>query len=44
MRDSPVRPADRPAVDDILRRVEAKNAGLGTLVYELVQSELFVNK
>ncbi len=41
---NPVRPADRPAVDGILQRVRARNGGLRTLVYELVQSELFLNK
>ena len=41
---SPMRPADRPAVDTILRRVHEKNDGLRTLVHELIQSELFLNK
>jgi hypothetical protein len=41
---SPVRPADRAAVDNLLRRVRDKNDGLRTLVHELVQSELFLNK
>lgn len=41
---SPMRPADRPAVDSILRRVHEKNDGLRTLVHELIQSELFLNK
>ena len=41
---SPVRPADRAAVDDIHRRLRDKNDGLRSLVHELVQSELFLNK
>ena len=41
---SPLRPADRAAVDELLRRVHARNDGLRTLVHELVQSELFLNK
>jgi mono/diheme cytochrome c family protein len=41
---SPIRPADRVAVDGILQRVRDKNDGLRTLVHELVQSELFLNK
>jgi hypothetical protein len=41
---SPVRPGDRAAVDDLLRRVRARNDGLRALVHELVQSELFLNK
>jgi mono/diheme cytochrome c family protein len=41
---SPVRPADRAAVDGILRRVRDNNDGLRTLVHELVRSELFLNK
>lgn len=41
---SPIRPADRPAVDAILHRVHAKNDGLRTLVHEVIQSELFLHK
>ncbi len=41
---SPVRSADRAAVDSILRRVHEKNNGLRTLVHELIQSELFLAK
>lgn len=41
---SPVRSADRAAVDGILRRVQEKNDGLRTLVHELIQSELFLTK
>jgi hypothetical protein len=41
---SPVRPADRAAVDAILRRVHDKNDGLRALVHELVQSDLFLHK
>jgi hypothetical protein len=41
---SPIRPADRAAVDAILRRVREKNDGLRALVHELVQSDLFLNK
>jgi hypothetical protein len=41
---SPVRPADRAAVVDLLGRVHTRKGGLRTLVHELVQSELFLNK
>ena len=41
---SPVRPADRAAVNKLLQRVRDKKDGLRTLVHELVQSELFLNK
>jgi hypothetical protein len=41
---SPIRLPDRAAVDGILERVRDKNDGLRTLVHELVQSELFLNK
>jgi len=41
---NPVRPADRAAVDDLLRRVRDKNDGLRALVQEMVQSDLFRNK
>ncbi len=41
---SPIRPADRAAVDAIVNRLRHKNNGLRTLVYEIVQSELFLNK
>jgi hypothetical protein len=41
---SPGRPADRASVDGIIERARGKNFGLRTLVHELVQSELFLNK
>ncbi len=41
---SPSRPADRVAFEGILRHVHEKNDGLRTLVQELVQSDLFLNK
>jgi hypothetical protein len=41
---SPIRPADRAAVDGVIQRVRGKNDGLRTLVHELVQSELFLSK
>ncbi len=41
---SPIRPADREAVTAILQRVREKKYGLRTLVHEVVQSELFLNK
>jgi hypothetical protein len=41
---SPIRPADREAVDDVLRQVRDKKDGLRTLVHEVVQSPLFLNK
>jgi hypothetical protein len=40
----PIRPADRTAVDGILQRVRDKNDGMRTLLHEVVQSELFLNK
>src|SRR5262249_12945695 len=36
--------ADRPAVDAILRRARDRDYGLRTLVHEVVQSPLFLNK
>jgi hypothetical protein len=41
---SPVRLADRAALTSIVQRVREKNHGLRTLVQEIVQSELFLNK
>ena len=37
-------PADKAAVAALVNRVRAKNYGLRTLVHEVVQSELFLNK
>jgi hypothetical protein len=36
--------ADKAAVDDIVRKIAAKNYGLRSLIHEVVQSELFQNK
>lgn len=41
---SPIGPADRPAVDAIVQRAREKNYGLRSLIHELVQSELFLEK
>jgi hypothetical protein len=41
---SPIRAADRAAVDGILQRVRDKNYGLRSLIHELVQSALFLEK
>ncbi len=41
---SDIRVADRPAVTAIVQRIRGKNYGLRTLVHEVVQSELFLNK
>ena len=41
---NPMRPADRAAFENLLRRVHEKHDGLRTLVYELIQSDLFLNK
>lgn len=37
-------PADRPAVDEIVTKIAAKDYGLRSLVHEIVQSELFQTK
>jgi hypothetical protein len=41
---TPIRPADRPAVDAIVKSVRAKKDGLRTLIHEIVQSDLFLNR
>ena len=41
---SAIRPADRAAVAAIVQGIRAKNYGLRTLVQEVVQSDLFLNK
>ena len=41
---SPIRPADRGAVDVVLERIRDQQYGLRSLVHELIQSELFLNK
>jgi hypothetical protein len=41
---APVRFADRAAVERILDRASAKGYGVRTLLHEVVQSELFLNK
>lgn len=40
----PLRPADAEAMESLLAKVRAKRNGLRSLVYELVQSELFLKK
>jgi hypothetical protein len=40
-RGAPLRETDDPAVDDILARSRVEGYGLGTLLHEVVQSELF---
>jgi hypothetical protein len=41
---TPIRPADRDAVDRIVNEVRGKNYGLRALVHEIVRSELFLSK
>ncbi|HEV7406037.1 MAG TPA: DUF1592 domain-containing protein [Chthoniobacteraceae bacterium] len=41
---NPMRPADRAAFEGLLHRVHEKHDGLRTLVHEVIQSELFLNK
>lgn len=41
---SPLRPADDAAVDRILRQLREHDFGARTLIHEVVQSELFLNK
>ena len=36
--------ADREVVEDIIAKVRAKNYGFRTLVHEVVQSRVFLNK
>ena len=41
---APVRFVDRPAVEKILDRAKARGYGVRSLVHEIVQSDLFLNK
>lgn len=41
---SPIRFADRPAIEKILTKTRAQGYGARSLVHELVQSDLFLNK
>lgn len=41
---SPIRPADAPAIEAIVQRTREKNNGLRSLVHEIVQSDLFLQK
>lgn len=41
---APVRFSDRPAIEQILQGAKARNYGLRTLVHQIVQSDLFLNK
>ncbi|MES2694953.1 MAG: DUF1592 domain-containing protein [Verrucomicrobiota bacterium] len=41
---APVRFSDRPAIEAILQKASGKNYGVRTLVHEIVQSDLFLNK
>ncbi len=41
---APIGFSDRPAIEAIVRRAAAKNYGLRSLLHEVVQSELFLNK
>jgi hypothetical protein len=36
--------ADKPAIEAIVRKVREKKYGFRTLIHEIVQSELFLNK
>ncbi len=39
-----IRLADQPAIDEIVQRARDKNFGLRSLIHEVVQSRIFVNK
>lgn len=41
---APVRFSDRPVVDAILQRVRGREYGVRSIIHEIVQSELFLNK
>jgi hypothetical protein len=41
---APVRFSDRAAIDALLSRAQARGYGVRTLIHEIVQSELFLNK
>lgn len=41
---APIRFSDRPAIAEIVRRAKPQQYGVRTLVHEIVQSDLFVNK
>ncbi len=41
---APVRFSDRAAIEEILRRTEARGHGVRALIHEIVQSELFLKK
>jgi hypothetical protein len=41
---APVRFSDRPAVEKILERTRARGYGVRSLIHEIVQSDLFLNK
>ena len=41
---TPIRPADKAAIDTLTMKVREKNDGLRSLIHEVVQSELFLNK
>jgi len=41
---APIRFSDRPAIGKILANSRASGYGVRRLVYEIVQSELFLNK
>jgi hypothetical protein len=41
---APVRFADRAEIENILKRASTSHYGLRTLIHELIQSPLFLNK
>ena len=41
---APIRFSDRPAIDAILEHSRKDGYGLRTMIHEIVQSELFLNK
>ena len=41
---TPIRPADRAVVTEIVQRIRARDRGMRTLIHEVVSSELFLNK
>jgi hypothetical protein len=41
---APIRFSDRPAIAEILARAKPQGYGVRTLIHELVQSEIFLNR
>ena len=41
---APIRFSDRPEIDGILERASSNDYGIRTIIHEIVQSDLFLNK